>query len=368
MGDGVWVGAAPFVLSMRFAQGAGGARLAEYIGTRAGVAAVQQEEAQQTAGLVRYAAERPGSTGLFGADPQAPPDLAATQEALAAAPWHYRIVLSMRGPDAERVGLGEDAQKWRDMARRWLPGVAKELGVPQEAMHWVGAMHHKEGKDGVSQPHLHVLAWIDPPARRPLLSKEELRRVRRATAREVFGPLRGALSAEKTARRDAAILAARAALGHGAIASRDEAELGRRLRALGKRMPGHGRIAMAYMPPEVRAEAEAVAAWVMERPALSAEVAGLDKAARDLAALYGTQPEALDAAAAKALADVRGRIAQVVLKAAASEEAVAKRATSRQAQGVVREARGLLVGATREAEAEADWAQRQRAMGLGLVR
>lgn len=282
--------------------------LAKYIGTRAGVAEPERD------GLVRYAAERPGSTGLFGPDPAAPPDLAATQAALAAAPWHYRMVLSMRGPDAERVGLGEDAQKWRDLARRLLPKIAAEIGVGQDDLRWVGAMHRKTGKDGVSQPHLHVLAWMDEPTRRPLLFKDELRRVRRVTAREVFGPLRGALAAERTARRDAAVLAARRVLSRGVLASRDEAELGQRLRALAGRMPRHGRVALAYMPAEVKSEAAAVADWVMER--LAPEVAALNKATRDLASLYGSQPEALEQAAGRARADVRDRVAQVVLRAA----------------------------------------------------
>ncbi len=349
MGE-TWAGAAPFILSIRYAS-AGGAALARYVATRPGV-----EQTPEVSDLTRYVADRPGTTGLFGPDPAAPPALEATQAAIAAAPWHYRMVLSMRGPDAERVGLGEDAQAWRDLARRWVPAVATELGVPQGAMRWVAAMHHKMGKDGVSQPHMHVLEWMDPPTRRARLSKEELRRVRRVTAREVFGPMRGALEAERTARRDAVLLAARV----------EAARAGARVREVAALLPGRGRAALALVSPEARAKAREAADWLLTRPALAADAAKHDAAARALAGLYGEA--GIEVAAIKAREDVRDRIAQVVLRAAAASQRAAERRARSAGVTVLREARGVLVGATREAEAEAEWAQRQRARALGVVR
>ncbi len=359
--------------------------MAQYVATRPGVALAEEGRgAEGAAGLAQYAAERPGSTGLFGPDAANPPDLAAAMAEIGAAPWHWHVVLSMRGPDAARVGLGEDAAAWRDLARRWLPAAAKEMGMRQGDFHWVAAMHHKVGKGGVPQPHLHVLAWAGGPGRPPRLSRDELRRVRRATAREVFGPMRGALAAERTARRDAALSATREVLaGAGGrpafvVVPRDAdlGELRRRLRALGRSMPGHGRVALAYQRPEGKAAALALADWLLGREALRAEVAAFEAAAAALAGLYGQA--GVPAAVARARADVRNRVAQQVLRAAAGRgriAAAARRAAAHVVLGrgrsvsVMEGARRALVDAAREAEETAEAAQADRAaVALGVPR
>lgn len=82
-----WAGQAPLVvkLAVGLAGGTAGrghqgaAAFAEYVATREGVEAVGAEPMSDPLVHARYLAERPGSTGLFGMDPAAPPDLAAVQ-------------------------------------------------------------------------------------------------------------------------------------------------------------------------------------------------------------------------------------------------------------------------------------------------
>ncbi len=107
-------------LSVGVAGTGGPARLAGYIGTREGVERVAEEAVPDPTTQAAYVAERPGSTGLFGPDPAAPPELAEVQGAVGAAPWWHAWVVTMRGPDAEQAGL-RTPQDWRAMVRAALP-------------------------------------------------------------------------------------------------------------------------------------------------------------------------------------------------------------------------------------------------------
>ncbi len=179
-----WTGVAPYILRIRFARGRGagraGSALANYIATREGVALARDEARPDPLVHARYLGERPGSTGLFGERQDDPPQLERVQDEIGDAAWHWQIVLSLREPDALRCGLATPAD-WRDLARRVMPQFAVETGLG-EHLRWVAAMHQKVGRGGVGQPHIHVLAWIEPGrrGRRPDLTRHELRGVRRA--------------------------------------------------------------------------------------------------------------------------------------------------------------------------------------------
>ena len=130
-------------------------------------------------------------------------------------------------------------------------------------------------------------------------------------------------------------------------------------------MPDHGRLALAYMPADVREEARATAEWILSRPTLAAAVQGLRAAARSLTALYTTQPEAADAAWTRAHADVRDRIAQAVLRAAAKRPARQHRDRIRGKRGLAAQvlsgAHGLLERERLRSEAKAELARDQAA-------
>ncbi len=276
-----WVGKAPMVAKLSMgvagkATGTGPARFAEYIGTRVGVERAAEEPVADPTIQAAYVAERPGSTGLFGPDPAAPPELAEVQAAVGAAPWWHAWVVTMRGPDAEQAGL-RTPQDWRAMVRRAMPQIAEEQHVPGSAVRWVAAVHHKVGKDGVPQPHVHVLVW--PTGARapkmPRLRREELRAAKKVWAREVFGAERVGLAVRKTAQRDLVLRgAATLARGEPGLAAADAAELARRLAALAALLPTRGKMSLGFMPAPVRREATALAEWLLRRAPLAAGAAG----------------------------------------------------------------------------------------------
>ena len=270
-----WTGMAPYVLRIRFVRGKGagrqGSHMAHYIATREGVALARDEARPDHMVHARYIGERPGSTGLFGEDRAAPPQLERVQEEIGSAKWHWQMVLTMREPDAVRCGLATPAD-WRDLARRVMPQFAVETGLG-ENLRWVAAMHQKVGKEGIHQPHIHVVAWVREGAhgRRPDLSRHELRNVRRAVAREVFGPLRAQLAAERTTARGTLVAAGRHNLAQmrrltlqseaadpatgklpPAFSHDDMRHLAGKVQALAPRMPGKGRVPWHTCPPRSR--------------------------------------------------------------------------------------------------------------------
>ena len=373
----------PFVFKLKWVAGPrSGLRAsvhARYIATREGVARAEEDNPDPTI-HARYLDERPGSTGLFGQDPTRPPSLDAAQAEVSAQPWHWQAVISLREEDATALGLRAPPD-WRDLARRVMPQFALHVGVPEGDLRWVGAVHRKAG-----QPHVHLLAWLadGAPRRQPRLQRPELRDIRRMIARELYGPLRAQLAAERTAQRDLLVAAGRHNLARlhrvdmeaqaesptggalpPAFPRTDLTELGRRIAAISAQLPDHGRLTLAYMPADVREEARATADWILSRPTLASAVDGLREATRSLTALYTTEPQGADAAWARAHADVRDRIAQAVLRAAAKRPARGHRGRIRAERGLASQvlsgAHGLLERERLRAEAKAELARDQAA-------
>ncbi len=346
-----WAGKAPLVVKLRCAAGGkigtkpvSGRVYAGYIATREGVAQVETEAMADPMVYAEYAAERPGSTGLFGVDSAAPPDLGDVQAALSAAPWWQEWVVSMRAPDADAVGMGTP-QDWRAMVRQAMPQVAREHGVAPESVRWAAAVHWKKG-----QPHVHVLVWpvgADAPVG-PRLLPDRLRAAKKVFAREVFGQQRAGLAAQKTAQRDAVLRGVAAALVTHREAS---AAIEQRLARLGTGMPKRGRVALAYMPAPVRQEARDLADLLLRQAPLAAGAAAVERAARELAEQRAGSIEGV-AAGKRARADLRDRVAQVILRTAAGKGAPE---AGGEAGGPKAEPIGEVSPAEAEPEGEVEW-------------
>lgn len=335
----------PFVWKMRFGRKtASNVAHAQYIVQEGKLEVERLDEAGSREQYERYIAERPGSEGLFGPDPARPPLLSEAVAEVRQAQPVWECYLSFRVADAEKLGLLAPGAM-RQLARELVPQVAREMGLEPGQYAWHGAVHNKPG-----QPHAHV--QIYQPAgvehrRSGYLRPEELRRVRRAVARAVYGRIRADLAAERTAARDAITLSARRAFGREVDAEREQQArqriafggrvtddrlppvtwrpetlegIGRRVEALADRMPGHGRAALAYMPEDVRDEARAIADEVLALPQMRPAVAALREATRDLTELYSQRSGRLDEAEKRALDDVRDRVAQAVVQAAAAHQ------------------------------------------------
>ncbi|APC08594.1 MobP3 family relaxase [Neomoorella thermoacetica] len=293
-------------------------------------------------GHVKYAAERPGSSGLFGPEGEPVPGWQEVGSKLARHNLPvWRVIVSLRQDDAERLGLAE-REKWQVAIESGLNNAIKAMHLDPDHASWVAAFHRKEG-----HPHCHVVIWEEEHGaarRQGYLEPGERKGVFRSFAREVFREERDRLTDEKTAIRDTirelagnditkvakfmsevkmARLEARAFLGSSpkmlpVLTPGREELLVRKLQDLARIMPGKGRIVLAYMPGEVKERAREIADWILKQPGFSQSAERYMELARQLAGHYTMQPGALDEAARKAYDDIRDRVAQVVLKGAAA--------------------------------------------------
>ncbi|WP_051273732.1 MobP3 family relaxase, partial [Desulfotruncus alcoholivorax] len=346
----------PFVLKIKFYKPGGdncgkNAAHVNYIATRPGAdrgdinigdrdSELRKDdfELDSPAGHVKYAAERPRSHGLFGAD-EKPPDLEEVREELG---QHdgivWRFVLSLREDMAKRMGY-IDRKSWENALRAGVPEAAQAMGIPESNLRWVAAYHAEAG-----HPHVHLVMWEKETHRnRGVLSPGERRDVRKAFIRSIYAAERSRLGVEKTAIRDMVRDVARGemdrvnelivrvksehqvvqAMDGGAagvvprLSDDDREDLAGLVENLAKIMPGKGRVALKYMPEEVKAGAREIADWILSKPGFSASSVRYREIAREMAGHYTSQEQKLNQAEENAYSDLRDRVSQLVLKTAA---------------------------------------------------
>lgn len=324
---------------------------ATYIGTRPGAVLGKEEislEEGDTFDLVspeahaKYAHERPGSHGLFGPE-QEKVDIGSVQAELGEHKGLvWRMILSLKEEDATRLDM-TSREQWEIKLRATVPEVSRRMGIGETNLRWVAAFHNEPG-----HPHVHVMMWEKQPMRtRGTLSNQERLDVRRVFMREIYAAERTQLVMDKTAERELIREFAKddiqkaiemrkdinfktkdvslelRSLGEGAssIPPRSNpkiiAELNRRLEALAKQLPGKGRVALKFMPDEVKKNAKDVADWLLSQPRMKAHFNRFLKAHEQLTRHSTMNPIAVEQAKGKAATDLRDRVAQIVLRGAA---------------------------------------------------
>ena len=286
-----------------------------------------------------YIAGRPGSTGYIGPDPDSLPDPDAIAKELRDHQGPvWRMFVSVREDDARRLGL-MDRPLWEQAARTVVPEMAQRMGIPAANLRWVAAMHRKKG-----HPHLHLLVWEHTPKRdRGMLADKERQTIRRAWVRELYRPVREPLAKEMAAALKLVEQASRTELTQVVTAWRIAAakkqfdtaprltksqaeELTARLEKIKDGLPGKGRVALAYMPPEVKQAVRDTVDWLINavpeyRDALERHVAG----AREMASHYSDSGQSADQAADNARERVADKLGQGVLRAAVALDHATKR-------------------------------------------
>ncbi len=284
---------------------------------------VRDDEAMREQGLdeaavhARYAAHRPGSTGMFGPERDKPVD---EKEVLQAIRSHrgpvWRIIVSVHEDDVRAMG-GQLYHRaaWEDAARTVLPKMADEMGIPADALRWAAAMHRKVGPEVIAAGktptcHVHILLWSED-SEKGYLNRQGIDAARRAWAHELYAPAREALGKEKSALRQQITQQSRLLLGQGSAE-----DLGARLAAIAAELPGKGRLAYAYMPAPVKKKLDEAADWLLSQPEMRAQAERYGAIAAELASHYSYKTQRHDEARENAMQDLRERLAGGVLRAA----------------------------------------------------
>ena len=273
----------------------------------------------------RYMAERPGSAGLFGQDPEHDPQLSQMVNIIQHHPGPvWRLIVSVTEEDA-RV-LAEHSSdsllqrsSWEQACRLVMPQIGAELGLT--GLDWAAAMHRKEG-----HPHIHLLFWESNPRRAVgQVSAGERRQMRRLWMRELYRPIRGPLQAEKDQVRETLRNAVKG-LGEQSLGVRtavtlsaiDRRELADRVMTLAQYLPEHGRLALAYMPATVKQEVRQTAVWMLHAIPEFRDLAGrYQDLAEELAQHQSDQIPSHESARVHALQDLVDRISPILLRQAA---------------------------------------------------
>ena len=332
----------PFVMRVHFyhAQGQGlqglqsGAHHVSYMGSTKKDELLVDEESRSTlesaAIHARYAGERPGNMmgylGSLAQDPQG-----AQKSILAAQGPVWRIIASVGEQDALSMG-GDLTTKegWSNAANTVVPQMIKQLGLDPAKVQWIAAAHRHQHHE--NNPHLHLLVWEEgePSRKTAKWTDKERRAIRKDWVSALYAPERAQLGKEKTAARQEArtlIQAQLSALKEAGNGTQGfQAELTTRLQHLGQQLPGHGRLAYAFMPAEVKKETESLIRWLWDQdPALKAAHDRYMAQAEAMGTFYWHQDpaktdnspareQALQGIRDRAEADLIGRLAGPVLK------------------------------------------------------
>lgn len=283
---------------------------------------------------LQYAAERPGSHGVFDADNRTADLLQLKDELKNSDSIVYRMILSLREDEAQRINH-YDRASFEETVKKSMPGIAEKMGIPESNLRWAAAFHEKEG-----HPHVQILAWETEPNRTVgRLSQQEMRDIKKEFVRNIYQKERERLYIEKNYLRDElrnggrdAMLKARHDLknekifvqknivrpGIGPnIEPEQEAELALKLERLVEIMPEHGRVALKYMPDDVKSEARGIADWILRQPGYQQSADRYCEIQKELASHYQKSSDKIDEAGQKAYEDIRDRVAQDVLRTAA---------------------------------------------------
>ena len=289
------------------------------------------------AGHVKYMSERPGSHGLFDADGTANLK-AATHEIKCSKSIVWRDVVSLHEDDAARLGY-TTREAWEDALRMAMPEVAKAMNIREDNLRWVAAFHQKAG-----HPHCHISFWeIEPERSRGVISNDQRRDMRKAYMNVIYENERAKLYLEKNTIRDLLRdrvgqelhglglrrylreinLEVEAEVGGrpGLVPALDEdvrGELQAKLENIARVMPGHGRIALKYMPPEVKERVQETADWLLRQPGFADQSERYQEIAGEMTNTYIKSEESFTKAKRHAHNDVRDRVSQLLLKGAAA--------------------------------------------------
>lgn len=291
---------------------------------------------------LKYINERPRSHGLFSQNGLEDPGV-VQKEIANVESFVWRGIVSLKEDDAKDLGyLSKD--KWQDMLRKAMPDAATKMDIEFTNLRWVGAIHMEKG-----HPHAHVMLWEKKPTKLVgIINSKNLNEIRKILTDEIFQDERFQLMNEKNTMRDLIKDLARDdvcdavellkeiratgrqlndlfnGIDREGIAPRlfneQEKGIAEKLNTLATQLPGKGRIALKFMPENIKEEVSAIAEYLLQQPLMAASLEKNLKSVEDLTCMYTGKDEAIQKARDNAYKDVRDRISQVILKGAVESQ------------------------------------------------
>lgn len=126
----------------------------------------------------RPRAQRQGAHGLF-TDADVPINLSKVAEEVANHDGNvWTHILSLRREDAARLGY-DNAYAWRNLLRSQAETIAENMKIPLTDLRWYAAYH-----DESYHPHVHMVVYST--GKEPYLTKQGIRNIKAAFAKQIF--------------------------------------------------------------------------------------------------------------------------------------------------------------------------------------
>lgn len=126
----------------------------------------------------RPRAQRQGSHGLF-TDADIPINLSKVAEEVANHDGNvWTHIISLRREDAARLGY-DNAYAWRNLLRSQAETIAENMKIPLTDLRWYAAYH-----DESYHPHVHMVVYS--AGKEPYLTKQGIRNIKAAFAKQIF--------------------------------------------------------------------------------------------------------------------------------------------------------------------------------------
>ncbi|MBU3173267.1 MobP3 family relaxase [Clostridium estertheticum] len=293
-------------------------------------------------GYAKYIGERPNSHGLFGKDGIEDP-LLVQEEVGQVDSFVWRAIVSLKEEDAKDLEYTKK-DEWQNMLRTKVPDMAEKMGIRPANLRWVAAVHMEKG-----HPHSHIMFWEVKPERTiGIVKAKTLDDIRKMYTDEIFAEQRLGLLSEKDIMRDLIGDLAKGDISKATVLIKDvkaveneltnvtnetdpigiqprlyteeEQELSIMIKKLGEMLPGKGRVALKYMPENVKEEVGIIADYLLKQPLLAVSLEKNLKAVEELTKMYTGKEEDIKKAIDNAYKDMRDRVSQLVLKGAAESQ------------------------------------------------
>lgn len=291
---------------------------------------------------MQYIDKRPNSHGLFGQEGVEDPK-EIQEEISNANSFVWRGIVSLKEDDAKNLGYLKKEQ-WQDMLRKKIPDMASEMGIPITNLKWVGAVHMEKG-----HPHAHIMLWEKEPQRTiGVISNKNLENIRKMFTDEIFEEERIQIMNDRNLMRELIndLVKGDVSKATGLLKevrntgqelktfidtmnregvapklySEEEQKIAEMVKNLSDKLPGKGRVALKFMPEDIKEEVRAIADYLLEQPEMSASLEKNLKAMEELTKMYTGKEDAIEKARDNAYKDMRDRTCQIILKGAVESQ------------------------------------------------
>ncbi len=280
---------------------------------------------------IRYIAERPRSSGLFGNIMDDPvilgnhlADLTANGQNI------YRGIVSLSGQDAVELGY-DKKENWESFMRTTIPDIAAQFHIPVDRLQWTAAVHMEK-----THPHCHFMFWSkDPKVCSPYIHVSKQNKCREIFSKEMFRAEREQEVIAKTTARDLILDLGKSITWDDFSSLKDNltddtgsiripghlkaetlSALQEKLLELLNELPAKGRINYAFISPQIKDHVDAISRILLSHPDLRREFVNYLQATENITKTYSPAASKIEYSRHAAEKDLYKRLGNIILASA----------------------------------------------------